>query len=99
MLRQQSYAGDGFLGSSDPAVHFGLGPDAEIKEVRVHWSSGHTQIVEGVDVNQQLSVNEEVVTLGSEFASTVLAGGLVALFVLLLALTLRAGSTTSDEEE
>jgi len=59
VLMQQSYAGDGFLGSSDPAVYFGLGQQT-IDHVEVTWSTGHTQIINNVTVNSVLVVDEEL---------------------------------------
>ena len=59
VLMQQSYAGDGFLGSSDPAVYFGLGQQT-IDHVEVTWSTGHTQIIDNVTVNSVLVVDEEL---------------------------------------
>ncbi|MEE2748130.1 MAG: CRTAC1 family protein [Candidatus Thermoplasmatota archaeon] len=59
ILMQHAYAGDGFLGSSDPAVHFGLGSQS-IDHIEVTWSTGHTQIIENVEVNSVLDVDEEL---------------------------------------
>ncbi len=59
-IRQQSYAGDGFLGSGDPAVHFGLGRETSVAEVRVLWSTGHTQVIENVAADQTLVVDEQL---------------------------------------
>ena len=59
-IRQQSYAGDGYLGSGDPAVHFGLGQETSVAEVRVLWSTGHTQVIENVAADQRLVVDEQL---------------------------------------
>jgi hypothetical protein len=59
VLRQQTYAGSGFLGSGDPTVHFGLGNENAVKEIRVHWSTGHIQIIDDVSVDGTVSVLEE----------------------------------------
>ena len=59
ILKQHAYAGDGFLGSSDPSVHFGLG-DQSIVLVKVKWSTGYIQSVYGVEVNSELTVHEEL---------------------------------------
>ena len=32
-----------YCSSSDPAVHFGLGPNREVSSVRVHWADGTTE--------------------------------------------------------
>ena len=58
ILKQHAYAGDGFLGSSDPSVHFGLG-NQSIVVVKVKWSTGYIQSVEGVQINSELTVVEE----------------------------------------
>ena len=57
ILKQHAYAGDGFLGSSDPSVHFGLG-EQSIVEVKVKWSTGYIQSVGGVQVDSEITVIE-----------------------------------------
>ena len=57
ILKQHAYAGDGFLGSSDPSVHFGLG-DQSIVEVKVKWSTGYIQSIEDVQVNSEITIIE-----------------------------------------
>ena len=57
ILKQHAYAGDGFLGSSDPGVHFGLG-EQSIVEVKVKWSTGYIQSIEDVQVNSEITVIE-----------------------------------------
>ena len=57
ILKQHAYAGDGFLGSSDPSVHFGLG-DQSIAEVKVKWSTGYIQSIGDVQVNSEIAVVE-----------------------------------------
>ena len=59
VLRQQTYAGSGYLGSGDPTVHFGLGNESAVKEVRVHWSTGHVQVLENVSADGTISILEE----------------------------------------
>ena len=99
VLIQRPYAGDGFLGSSDPIIHFGLGPDAEIEKVTVYWSTGHVQVIEEVAVNAVLSVDEEApVAGGSELLSRLLVGVFVALFFILLALSYKAVNVAPDDE-
>ncbi len=36
----ETYAGSGYLSQSAPVLFFGLGADAELKEVRVRWPGG-----------------------------------------------------------
>ena len=57
ILKQHAYAGDGFLGSSDPSVHFGLG-DQAIVAVKVKWSTGYIQSIGDVQVNSEITVTE-----------------------------------------
>ena len=57
ILKQHAYAGDGFLGSSDPSVHFGLG-EQSIVEVKVKWSTGYIQTVGDVQVDSEITVIE-----------------------------------------
>jgi enediyne biosynthesis protein E4 len=59
VISQQTYAGSGYLGSGDPVVHFGLGSETQVKEVRVQWSSGHIQVIQNVAIDQTLVVMEE----------------------------------------
>ncbi|MDP6764392.1 MAG: ASPIC/UnbV domain-containing protein [Planctomycetota bacterium] len=44
------HAGDGFLGQSSKWLHFGLGNDRALDEVRVIWPGGRAEVFEGVDV-------------------------------------------------
>ena len=57
ILKQHAYAGDGFLGSSDPIVHFGLG-DQAIVAVKVKWSTGYIQNIGDVQANSEITVTE-----------------------------------------
>lgn len=57
-LRQHVYAGSGFLGSNEPTVHFGLDDFESVESVQVHWSTGITQEVRGVDADQTLVLDE-----------------------------------------
>lgn len=41
-------AGDSYLSSSDPRVHFGLGEAKEIRRVEIRWPSGTVQVVSGL---------------------------------------------------
>ena len=44
------HAGDGFLGQSSKWLHFGLGTDRALDEVRVVWPGGRAETFEGVEV-------------------------------------------------
>jgi enediyne biosynthesis protein E4 len=48
----------GFLSSSDPRVHFGLGGRDQIERIEIRWPSGTVQVLEHVPVNQILKVRE-----------------------------------------
>lgn len=48
----------GYLSSSDPRVHFGLGADAVAAEVEIHWPSGIVQTLRQVKADQILTVDE-----------------------------------------
>jgi hypothetical protein len=41
-------AGDSYLSSSDPRVHFGLGEAKEIRRIEIRWPSGTVQAVSGL---------------------------------------------------
>jgi hypothetical protein len=47
-----------YLSSSDKRVHFGLGPDANVKAVEIHWPSGILQTLKDVAADQILQVDE-----------------------------------------
>jgi hypothetical protein len=48
----------GYLSSSEPMLHFGLGEDPVIKRLVVTWPSGHVQTWENVPVDQRYVINE-----------------------------------------
>lgn len=48
----------GFLGQSDPRVHFGLGPSKHVERIEIRWPSGTVQVLEQVRSNQILQVKE-----------------------------------------
>ncbi|MGB9512451.1 MAG: CRTAC1 family protein, partial [Candidatus Acidiferrum sp.] len=49
----------GYASSSDPRVHFGLGKNANIKEIEIKWPSGIRQVLKDVAVDQILTVEEK----------------------------------------
>jgi len=55
-------SGDGFRYMSSIMPHFGLGTDAVIDHLTVHWPSGIVQELEGVGVDQTLHLTEPVST-------------------------------------
>lgn len=48
----------GFLGSSDPRVHFGLGESEVAERIEIKWPSGTVQLLEQVPADQVLKVKE-----------------------------------------
>ena len=51
-------AASGYLGSSDPRVHFGLGSDSQIDRLEILWPSGGRQVLENLDVDEFRRVEE-----------------------------------------
>lgn len=52
----------GYLSSSDPRLHFGLGSDAAIERIEIRWPSGIQQIVQAPKVDQQVVIEEPAQT-------------------------------------
>jgi hypothetical protein len=48
----------GYGCASDRRVHFGLGPDSEIKEIQILWPSGTVQTLHNVKADQIVTVKE-----------------------------------------
>jgi hypothetical protein len=48
----------GYGCASDRRVHFGLGPNSEIKEIQIKWPSGTVQTLHDVKADQVLTVKE-----------------------------------------
>lgn len=48
----------GYASSSDGPVHFGLGPDAIVDTIEIHWPSGTVQRLEHVAADRVLNVKE-----------------------------------------
>ena len=48
----------GYLSSSEPILHFGLGDDTEIKTLTVSWPSGKTQTFTDLAVDRKLTITE-----------------------------------------
>ena len=51
-------AGSGYLGSSDPRIHFGLGEDLEIDRVQIDWPGGRRQVLEDLRADEFRVVEE-----------------------------------------
>lgn len=48
----------GFLSSSEPVIHFGLGDDTAISELTVEWPSGHQQTFADLKADQAFVITE-----------------------------------------
>jgi hypothetical protein len=48
----------GYLSSSEPMVHFGLGGDTSIRKMTVTWPSGRVQTFENLGVDRRFTVTE-----------------------------------------
>ena len=48
-----------YISSMDRRVHFGLGPDAIIREIQLRWPSGKVQILNNVKADRILRIKEE----------------------------------------
>lgn len=59
-------AGSGFLSQHAKELHFGLGTNEEVDEVRVRWSSGYQQEVPNLEANRRVTVVEGATEARSE---------------------------------
>jgi len=48
----------GYLSSSEPVLHFGVGKDEVIERATVQWPSGHSQIFESLPANHKFTIQE-----------------------------------------
>ena len=55
---QEVRAGSSIMCSNDPRCHFGLGDNAIVDRLEIHWPSGIVQILENVTANQEIVVTE-----------------------------------------
>jgi len=51
-------AARGYLSSSEPVAHFGLGDDAHVEELTVEWPGGGVQRFTDIAANQRLTITE-----------------------------------------
>ena len=56
VVRREANTNAGTFNQSDTPVHFGLGDDDTIDELRVQWTDGVVQVIEGVSADQYLTV-------------------------------------------
>lgn len=50
----------GYLSSSEPILHFGLGMDEMIKRATIQWPSGHVQSLENLPANNRFTITEPI---------------------------------------
>ena len=55
---QQLALARGYMSSSEPMVHFGLGADTSIRRMVVTWPSGHVQTFENLPVDRRFTITE-----------------------------------------
>lgn len=65
----------GYLSSSEPVVHFGLGDDEVISELIVEWPSGARTELSDVAVNQRLVLHEQDASAGDATVELSWGGG------------------------
>lgn len=51
-------AGDGYLAKNDCWSNLGLGSGVDSVDLEVHWPSGQSQLINGIDVNQRVLIVE-----------------------------------------
>ena len=56
---RQVAAGSGFLSSSSPVLHFGLGDAERVDALEIRWPSGARQWLRNIQANQRLHIREE----------------------------------------
>ena len=57
-LVRQVKAGSGFISSSSPILHFGLGDATSVETLEIRWPSGERQLLTEVAANQRLRITE-----------------------------------------
>jgi hypothetical protein len=58
MQVRQLWLAHGYMSSSEPMVHFGLGADTNIRRMVVTWPSGHVQTFENLAVDRRFTITE-----------------------------------------
>jgi enediyne biosynthesis protein E4 len=54
----------GYLSTSEPVAHFGLGAINQIDRLTIHWPSGRVQVLENLAANQRYTITEPVNDVG-----------------------------------
>ncbi len=55
---RQLWLARGYMSSSEPMLHFGLGPDTMIYRLTVQWPSGGRQVFENLPVDRRFTITE-----------------------------------------
>ncbi len=69
---------NGYMSANDPVIHFGLGDQTSVPEIKIRWPSGHVQTVQDVPANQLLTITERPSSEGSQTSADVLASRFVS---------------------
>ena len=59
-LIRRVHAGDAFLSQSSGWLHFGLGPNAIIEKLLVHWAGGAQESISGIKPGERFLVNQGI---------------------------------------
>jgi len=62
---RQLVLGRGYLSTSEPMLHFGLGADTSIDRLTVTWPDGGTQSFDNVPVDRRLTITESATPAGA----------------------------------
>ena len=55
---KEQFTARGYLSSVTPIIHFGLGEQTKIDELKITWQSGKQEILKDVPVNQKITLSE-----------------------------------------
>jgi hypothetical protein len=58
----------GYLSTSEPVVHFGLGKDERIDRLTIEWPSGRTQVLESLPIDHRYTITEPTGDSGTSHA-------------------------------
>jgi hypothetical protein len=58
VLAQQLVLARGYMSTSEPMLHFGLGPETVVRRMTVTWPSGHVQVFEHLAADMRYTVTE-----------------------------------------
>ncbi|MEO6002561.1 MAG: VCBS repeat-containing protein [Opitutus sp.] len=85
----------GYLSSSEPVLHFGLGEETKIARLSVTWPNGTEQTFENLAADQKMTITEPAGTAPTK-SQTVPSGTPAAQFTAMAA---PAGSTPADPKQ